>query len=243
MFFNAVYRLSIWEDLDNKSRNIRLLVLGAILYIIVHSFIYSNYVQSIDIIQKYRNYLYYLIGIDLSLVGVLMFTENTKNSNKKKKLKKRKLMYQMQQQPMQPLPQQPIQQQPMQPMQPLPQRPMQQMQPTQQPIQPLPQQQNIKMNQNLQQMQLQQLQQMKQQYQKQNQQQIPNDTNSVEIPIYNSNSHNMNWNDISKQPDNIPIQNIYASQETDPVNQYIEEEESIPIYNPIKQQMQLNTFA
>lgn len=91
MFINTVYRLPIWYDIDTKSRNIRILILGIILYIITHSFIYSKYVDNYQMVLNYRNYIYYLIALDLTIVGFLMFTNKKikKNINiNKKKLKK-----------------------------------------------------------------------------------------------------------------------------------------------------------
>ena len=36
MILNAIYRLPIWRELDTRSKNIRVLVLGIILYVIVY---------------------------------------------------------------------------------------------------------------------------------------------------------------------------------------------------------------
>lgn len=84
MFYNVVYRLPIWTNIDSKSRNLRLIVLGTILYIIVHSFIYSKYVDDYKIILENRKFLYYLIAIDLSIVVILMFLNFSISDNKKK---------------------------------------------------------------------------------------------------------------------------------------------------------------
>jgi hypothetical protein len=88
MFFNAVYRLPIWKKLDNKTRNLRLLILGAILYIAVHSLIQSKYLESDELVKNYKHYLYYITAIDLVIVGIFMYLQN--NSDNKKKLKKGK---------------------------------------------------------------------------------------------------------------------------------------------------------
>lgn len=88
MFYNVAYRFPIWNDLDDKSRNARILVLGTILYIIVYSFIYSKYTDDIEIIQKYRSYLYYILAIDLIIIALLMFTKKPKKKKNKKKNQK-----------------------------------------------------------------------------------------------------------------------------------------------------------
>ena len=244
MFFNAIYRLSLWKDLDNKSRNIRLLVLGAILYIIVHSFVYSNYVKSIEIVQQYRTYLYHLIGMDLVLVSAQMFMESDKVSKKNKKTKNKKnKKIMLSNQPNQLYNQkmnqfalqqpnhikiQPNQQQLSQPHQlnhlnqlNQPHQPNQQHQQNQQLNQlNQPHQQLNQMNQPHQPQTPQQLlqQQMFKQMLEQQSLQINQITNddikSIEIPIYNSESHIMNWNNEK--------------------NQYAGDEESIPVYNSIE---------
>jgi len=96
MFFNTVYKLPIWKNLDKKSRNIRFLIFGSILYIIVHSFINSNYVNDIEIIQNYKHYLYYLILTDLCVVSMRMALsdDNLPKKKKQKKIQKNKNLLQ-----------------------------------------------------------------------------------------------------------------------------------------------------
>lgn len=84
MFFNAVYKLPIWKNIDSKSRNIRLLILGATFYIILHSFLYSKYVEDIELIENNKKYLYYLMVVDLASVGLLMFMNDSKQPKKGK---------------------------------------------------------------------------------------------------------------------------------------------------------------
>jgi len=84
MFFNTVYKLSLWKNIDSKSRNIRLLILGATFYIILHSFLYSKYVEDIELIENNKKYLYYLMVTDLASVGLLMFMNDSKKPKKGK---------------------------------------------------------------------------------------------------------------------------------------------------------------
>lgn len=91
MFYNLVYKLPIWIDIDSKSRNIRLIVLGTILYILIHSFIYSNYVNNYEFILDNRKYLYYLIAFDLTIITTLIYFGFGTVKQKNKKLKKSSL--------------------------------------------------------------------------------------------------------------------------------------------------------
>lgn len=93
MFFNGVYRLPIWKNIDTKSRNIRMLILGAILYIVVHSFISSKYVENISFIVDNKHYLYYLAAFDLAIVGIMMFMHTDKKKVNGNKLTKKQLQF------------------------------------------------------------------------------------------------------------------------------------------------------
>lgn len=227
MFFNAIYRLSLWKDLDNKSRNIRILILGAVLYIIIHSFIYSNYVESIEIIEQYRDYLYYLIGIDLIFVGIQMFIGDDGGISKKKKKKKTlKRKHSIKMNPYM--------------LQNMKINQMNQMN------------QMNKMNQMNQMNQLNNLNKINQvnqvnkigQTKQQQQQQVLmhqtiDDSNSISIPIYTSNSHIINWNNNAQQPQQQEQNDmelpIYGETKEDITqNEYINNKDidSIPIYHP-----------
>ncbi len=89
MIFNAIYRLPIWKTLDTNSRNIRVLVLGLILYIIIYTIMYTKYVDEIEIIKNYRQYLYYIVSIDLVITSAFIFSNDKPNNKKSKKTKKK----------------------------------------------------------------------------------------------------------------------------------------------------------
>lgn len=88
MLYNSLYNSKLWKKLDSKSRNIRILILGTVFYVIAHSFIYSNYVEGVEIIANYRRFLYYLIALDLGLFGLRVYMGKNKNDKKKKNKKK-----------------------------------------------------------------------------------------------------------------------------------------------------------
>ena len=127
MFFNIAYRLPIWKDIDDKSRNIRILILGVILYVILHSFIYSTYVNGNNFILNKRKYIYYLIGSDIIIALLFMYllASDEKPNKKKKKIKQKTKPKQikLQEQPLQPLP--PVLDKPLQPLPPVPDKPLQ----------------------------------------------------------------------------------------------------------------------
>jgi len=96
MFFYAIYKSPLWKNLSPKNRNIRVFMAGALLYVIFHSFLYSNYVNNIQTVNKYKKYIYYVIATDI-LVTVFI----TSRSTQKKFL--RPIQYPYPQQYMQPL--------------------------------------------------------------------------------------------------------------------------------------------
>ena len=87
MFFNTIYKFPIWNDLDKKSRYIRVLILGVILYVASYSFLNSNYVNNISFVQDYKHYLYYLIGVDLCTISTIVAFDDKVNKPKPKKIK------------------------------------------------------------------------------------------------------------------------------------------------------------
>lgn len=87
MFYNLVYRSPLWKSLDHNSRNLRVVIAGTVFYIGMHYYIYSNYVDSYQLILDYRKYIYYLFFIDLIVLLLFMFLidDNKKVVKKKKK--------------------------------------------------------------------------------------------------------------------------------------------------------------
>lgn len=82
MIFFTLHRLPIWRDLDNNNRNIRIFIVGIILYIILQSYLYSNYGSNNEFLVDYRHYIFYLIVIDAIIVGIKMMSENYNNKMK-----------------------------------------------------------------------------------------------------------------------------------------------------------------
>jgi len=70
------------KDLDPRSKLLRIFLGGTVLYVILHSFIYSKFVESRDWIVNNRKYIYYIILSDLMITGYL-----TRNKLKEKKRK------------------------------------------------------------------------------------------------------------------------------------------------------------
>jgi len=88
MIINSIYSSSIWKKLsktDNKSRNFRIMLIGIIIYLIIHSFIYSKYTDNNKVITNYRHYMYYIIGFDLLLFYIIAMNQSNKKKKKKKK--------------------------------------------------------------------------------------------------------------------------------------------------------------
>jgi hypothetical protein len=85
MFFNSIYSFPIWKKLDPKNRMIRLFIIALILYIILYAYLYSKFTQNIQIVNNYRQYLFYLAAIDL-----VVFMRNIFNMKSNKKKNKRK---------------------------------------------------------------------------------------------------------------------------------------------------------
>jgi len=81
MFFYALHKSSLWKKISKKNRNIRIFITGSIIYIIIHSYLYSKYINEYKFINNYRKYIYFLILVDLILTFI-----GLKTNNKKRKL-------------------------------------------------------------------------------------------------------------------------------------------------------------
>lgn len=70
MFYYIVSKLPFINNTDGRLW--RTFVLGTMCYLIMHAFIFSKYTENMELLQKYRNYLYYLWGTDLLITGILI---------------------------------------------------------------------------------------------------------------------------------------------------------------------------
>ncbi len=97
MFFSLIYKSSLWNKHEPKARLLRVFISGVVLYILLHSYLYSRYTDGSELIQKYRKYIFYIGGVDAASILSLYYSE-TKNKKKNKKKNKRhpkQLPYQM----------------------------------------------------------------------------------------------------------------------------------------------------
>lgn len=86
MLINLIYKSPIWSNIDEKSRLLRVLVIGVLCYVAIHSYLYS---QSNEYILKYRNYFMYLACVDiLAILTIYYLSESKVKPKLKRKLKK-----------------------------------------------------------------------------------------------------------------------------------------------------------
>lgn len=78
MFFYILNKLNY-----NK---FRLFVIAIVLYIILHSYLYSKYVENVEFIVNYRHCIIYLFVIDMICTLTAIYFPNKKIKKKKKKI-------------------------------------------------------------------------------------------------------------------------------------------------------------
>lgn len=78
MLLFSLYKSKLWTDLDEDSRNIRIIVLAGTLYIILHSYLYSKYTKNINLITNYRYLIYFLLLTDLLITWIDKLTTKEK---------------------------------------------------------------------------------------------------------------------------------------------------------------------
>lgn len=74
MFYFIVSKLPIISNITDQSKLYKIMIVGSICYVILHAILYSNIGENIELIRKYRKYMYYLWGLDTVLTaGYLKF--------------------------------------------------------------------------------------------------------------------------------------------------------------------------
>jgi hypothetical protein len=84
-----IYKSSLWKKLDSKNRYFKVFILGTLFYIILSSFLYSKYVENNEIVQKYKKYVYYMMGIDVGCTSFAYGRLKSSKPKQKSKLKER----------------------------------------------------------------------------------------------------------------------------------------------------------
>lgn len=78
MFYFITSKLPI-ISLSDESRLIKIFIIGTIIYIILHAYLFSNSNKDSEYIVKYGKYMYYLWGADLALLGLTNNSKSTQN--------------------------------------------------------------------------------------------------------------------------------------------------------------------
>lgn len=71
MFFYIVHNSPFWNKMPNKQRNIRTFITGSVLYIGLHIFLYSKFAEGKKELTYFRNYMYYILLIDVIAMAVI----------------------------------------------------------------------------------------------------------------------------------------------------------------------------
>ena len=69
MFFTIISKVPIIADDNSSSKMFKIFVIGAILYILLHYYLFIG--DRGEIINKYKNYIYYVMGIDFAIAYAL----------------------------------------------------------------------------------------------------------------------------------------------------------------------------
>lgn len=66
MFYNALYMLPIWEDSPN--RMMMIYTIGSLCYLLLHGLLFSSLSEKMEMIQKYKIFIYPVFVGDLLLL-------------------------------------------------------------------------------------------------------------------------------------------------------------------------------
>jgi heme/copper-type cytochrome/quinol oxidase subunit 4 len=89
MFYFIVNKLL--SSITDESKTIKVIIIASICYIILHAYLFSHMNENNEMIQKFKNYIYYMFLIDASLTGLYIWmydntdtdtdTDNEKHNN------------------------------------------------------------------------------------------------------------------------------------------------------------------
>jgi len=73
MIIYLIYKSPLWHELEASDRDVRILILGVICYVLFHSLMFSKYGDDVEILQKIRKNLIYFFGLDTVLIGTVLY--------------------------------------------------------------------------------------------------------------------------------------------------------------------------
>lgn len=79
MFYYLFHHIPLWKDLPDSKRNIRTFLIGTVMYILFHAFLFSKYSEINHNIKLFRNYIYYLWVADALAMAVIYKTHYKKS--------------------------------------------------------------------------------------------------------------------------------------------------------------------
>lgn len=122
MFFYIVHKSPFWNKMSNKERNIRTFISGATLYAGLFIFMYSKFAEGKKELTFIRNYMYYVLMIDIVAMAVIyklyygksiLDSSDSNQIPNSNKMKKEDMLRFMRENPLPPLPYQVPPQMPM----------------------------------------------------------------------------------------------------------------------------------
>jgi|688.fasta_scaffold68406_4 type IV secretory pathway VirB10-like protein len=88
MFFTIISKVPIIANDNSSSKMFKIFVIGAILYILLHYYLFIG--DRGEIINKYKNYIYYVMGIDFAIAYALSVMSSSNDDEDEDDEKKQK---------------------------------------------------------------------------------------------------------------------------------------------------------
>src|SRR5437660_388532 len=80
MFYYLVSKLPIINSISD-GKFFKIFLIGTICYINLHAYLFSKSASGSEFISKYRKYLYYIWGLDLTITGIMIKLFDNSNDN------------------------------------------------------------------------------------------------------------------------------------------------------------------
>lgn len=79
MFYNIISRIPKIVEATKKKKLLYISIIGTLIYIIIHAFLFSKQSESIGVITKYRYYIYVIMLLDFGIMYLMLKDDNVKS--------------------------------------------------------------------------------------------------------------------------------------------------------------------
>src|SRR3989344_591394 len=74
MFYTIISKIPFFANDSSKYKMLKIFIIGSVIYVILHYFLYSEMLDNISISEKLKQYLYYIMSFDIACAYMSLAT-------------------------------------------------------------------------------------------------------------------------------------------------------------------------